>query len=185
MNDISARDLQGWEYIPLGPFTAKNLGTVISPWIVTLEALEPFRVALEKQDPVPLDYLKDPNLSSYNINLEAKIKPANCNEEEHLATSNFKYLYWSIPQQLAHHTISGCNMRPGDLLGSGTISGTKKEEFGSLMELTWNGKQPFNTKDGERTFIKDNDEIVFYGYAVKDGMRIGFGECRSLSLIHI
>lgn len=179
LNDLSARDIQTWEYVPLGPFNAKNFCTVISPWIITLEALEEFRVALPKQDPAPLPYLVDPNLSSYDIKLEVKLKPKGAEKADTISTSNFKHLYWSVAQQLTHHAVTGCNMRAGDLLGSGTISGTEKHEFGSLLELTWAGKEPLTLSNGEkRTFLLDGDELALVGSCEsKDGYTIGFGEC--------
>lgn len=178
MNDWSARDIQPWEYRPLGPFTAKNFATTISPWIVTMDALEPFRVSPPKQDPEPLDYLKENTPGGYNINLEVKIKSEKSNEPKLLSKGNFKHMYWTMKQQLVHHTITGCNMRPGDLLGSGTISGQTEDSYGSLIELTWNGKNKITLPSGEeRTFIENGDTIIMDAYCQGDGYRIGFGSC--------
>lgn len=175
-NDLSARDIQKWEYVPLGPFLAKNFGSVISPWVVTLDALEPFRVEGPKQEPEVLSYLKFDGKRNFDINLEVAIKPEN-NEETIVSKSNHKYLYWNIAQQLAHQTVNGCNINPGDMYASGTISGPTKDSFGSMLELSWGGKNPVKLKDGsERKFIHDNDTIIMRGYAEKNGVRIGFGE---------
>lgn len=180
LNDWSARDIQKWEYEPLGPFTAKNQGTVISPWIVTLDALEPFRCPSEVQDPQPLDYLKDPKFGQYDIKLQVFLKTEKTPEEQLLCTSNFKYMYWSMPQQLTHHTVSGCNMMAGDLYGSGTISGKEEHEFGSMLELCWAGKKEIKLLNDEtRKFLLDNDRVTMKGACEKDGVRVGFGECVS------
>jgi len=149
MNDWSARDIQVWEYVPLGPFTAKNLGTILAPWIITLDALEPFRCKLAAQDPPPMPYLTDPNYSSWDVPLEIWLKTESSGKEMKIATSNYKYMYWTVTQQLTHHTVTGCNMVAGDCLGSGTISGTTPEEYGSLMELSWNGTKPLKLESGE------------------------------------
>lgn len=182
MNDVSCRDIQGWEYVPLGPFTAKNCITVVSPWIVTKEALEPFRVELPKQDPVPLDYLKDPNYSSYDIDLNVYIKTQSSDKQDLISISNMKHLYWSPAQQVAHHTVTGCNLQTGDMLGSGTISGLdQNKESGSFIELSWNGKQPLQLPNGEtRTFWEDGDTIVMTGKAKKNETVISFGECTAM-----
>ena len=179
MNDVSCRDIQGWEYVPLGPFTAKNCITVVSPWIVTKEALEPFKVELPKQDPEPLDYLKDPNYSSYDIDLSVHIKTPKLDKPDLITVSNMKYLYWSPAQQVAHHTVTGCNLQTGDMLGSGTISGLdQNKESGSFIELSWNGKQPLQLSNGEnRTFWENGDTIIMTGKAKKNGDVISFGEC--------
>lgn len=179
MNDISCRDIQNWEYVPLGPFTAKNCITVVSAWIVTKEALEPFRVDLPKQDPEPLDYLKDPNYSSYDIDLGVKIQTASLDKPDLISVSNMKHLYWSPAQQIAHHTVTGCNLQVGDMLGSGTISGLdQNKEAGSFIELSWNGKQPIKLSNEEtRAFWQDNDTIIITGTANKDGNVVSFGEC--------
>lgn len=183
MNDWSARDIQAWEYVPLGPFNSKNLGTVISPWIITLDALEMFKVDLlpiEKEVP---DYLRDTIHSSYDINLQVYIKSKAMESEHLLSTSNFKYMYWTMAQQIAHHTITGCNLRTGDLLGSGTISGPDHSEYGSMIELTNNGKNKIELPNSEeRAFLKDYDTVVLRGFAEKDGIRIGFGDCVSTIL---
>lgn len=176
-NDLSARDIQSWEYVPLGPFLSKNFGSVISPWIVTLDALEPFRVKGPEQDPEVLPYLKTEGLRNFDINLEVAIKPEN-GSENIVCRSNFRYMYWNIAQQLAHHTVNGCNINTGDLYASGTISGPEPGTYGSMLELTWRGSKPIKLNDGsERKFIKDNDSVIMRGFAEKDGLRIGFGEC--------
>lgn len=175
-NDWSARDIQSWEYVPLGPFLGKNFGSSVSPWIVTLEALEPFRTASPKQEPEVLDYLKFNGDKNFSINLEVLLKPQN-GEETSLCRSNFKYMYWNMAQQLAHHTVNGCNVEVGDLYASGTISGSEKEEFGSMLELTWRGEHPVTLRDGSvRKFIEDHDTVIMRGYAARDGVRVGFGE---------
>ena len=178
LNDVSARDIQNWEYVPLGPFTAKNCITVISPWIVQAEALKPVYQKLPVQDPEPLDYLNDPKYGSYNVNLDVTLKTPT-SEKEHLITqSNMKYLYWSFGQQLSHHTVTGCNMNVGDLLGSGTISGKDKKESGSFLELSNNGKEPMVFENGEkRAFWEDGDTIILKGHANVNGKRVGFGDC--------
>jgi len=179
LNDWSARDLQKWEYVPLGPFTAKNFGSSISPWIVTLDALEPFRCKIEEQNPPPLEYLIDPKFGSYDINLTVALKTETNPKEQLLATSNFKYMYWSMAQQVTHHSVSGCNLVAGDLYGSGTISGPEKHEYGSMLELCWGGKEEIKLENEEvRKFLKDNDEVVMKGHCEKDGVRVGFGEVR-------
>jgi fumarylacetoacetase len=175
-NDWSARDIQTWEYVPLGPFLAKNFASSISAWIVTLDALEPFKVATPAQEPEVLSYLKYEGLKSYDINLEVAILPEN-NVETVISRSNFKYMYWNMAQQLAHHTVNGCNVRCGDLMGSGTISGPREDSYGSMLELAWKGTKPLKMNDGsERKFIQDNDTVIMRGFSSKDGVRIGFGE---------
>lgn len=177
VNDWSARDIQKWEYVPLGPFLAKNFATSISPWIVTLDALEPFRCAGPKQSPEPLPYLKSERDSAFDISLEVSIIPPNSDAVNVVCRSNFKHLYWNICQQLAHHTSGGCNINPGDLMASGTISGPEKGSFGSMLEITWRGTTPVRLSDGsERKFIGDGDTVVMKGVAEKNGLRIGFGE---------
>lgn len=177
VNDWSARDIQKWEYVPLGPFLAKNFATSISPWIVTLDALEPFKTKREEQIPEVLPYLKNTGDWLFDINLEVKIKTKNSEESFIISCSNSKYLYWDICQQLAHHSVSGCNMRTGDLLASGTISGPEKNSFGSLLELTWRGSEPLKFSNGEeRKFLQDGDTLIISGFCEKDGVRIGFGE---------
>ena len=180
MNDWSARDVQSWEYVPLGPFTAKNFGTTISPWIVTLEALEPFRVMGPHQEPAVLSYLKDPCTkgASYDIHLEVQLLNDSLKAPHVLSRGNFKYMYWSMRQQLVHHTVTGCSMQPGDLLGSGTISGPDADSYGSLIEITTNGAKPITLENGQtRTFIEDGDYISMIGYCQGKGYRIGFGPC--------
>ena len=178
-NDWSARDIQKWEYVPLGPFLAKNFASSISPWIVTMDALEPFRTKGPEQSPEPLSYLKQKGEKAFDINLEVLIKPEN-SEETVVSRSNFKYMYWSMAQQLAHHTINGCRVNSGDMMGSGTISGPTEDSFGSMLELTWGGQKPLKMKDGsERKFINDNDTVIVRGYCQKGNLRIGFGEVSS------
>jgi fumarylacetoacetase len=175
-NDLSARDIQSWEYVPLGPFLSKNFASVISPWIVTTEALEPFRCIGPVQDPEVLPYLRYDGKRNFDINLEVLIKPQH-SPEVSVCKSNFKYMYWNMSQQLAHHTINGCNMRTGDLCGSGTISGPDPGSYGSMLELTWKGTKPFTMPDGsERKFINDNDTVIMRGFGETSGIRVGFGE---------
>ncbi|MAZ86733.1 MAG: fumarylacetoacetase [Cellvibrionaceae bacterium] len=185
-NDWSARDIQAWEYQPLGPFLAKNFASTISPWIVTTEALVPFRESYSRDsnDPQPMAYLSSPNNSeqgSFDIALDCFIQTAGSNAENHLSTSNFKYSYWTVAQMVTHHTVNGCNLQAGDLLGSGTQSGPNADEAGSLLELTNGGKQPLTLANGEqRTFVEDEDTIIMRGYCQRDGARrIGFGEVTS------
>jgi fumarylacetoacetase len=181
-NDWSARDIQTWEYVPLGPFLAKNFASSVSSWIVTLDALEPFKVDGPKQEPEVLNYLKYEGQKSYDINLEVAIEP-NEAEESIVSRSNFKYMYWNMAQQLSHHTANGCNVRAGDLMGSGTISGPTEDSYGSMLELAWKGTKPLKMKDGsERKFIADHDSVIMRGHALKDGVRVGFGEVRTLVL---
>lgn len=175
-NDWSARDLQKWEYVPLGPFLGKNFGSTISPWIVTLDALEPFRVASPKQDPEVLPYLQYEGEHNFDVNLQVAIQPEG-EEESTICNSNFKYMYWNICQQLAHHTVNGCNIQIGDMMASGTISGKTPDSYGSMLELSWGGKNDIELeKGGTRKFIEDNDTVIMRGYCEKDGLRIGFGE---------
>ena len=176
LNDWSARDIQKWEYVPLGPFLAKNFASHISPWIVTLEALEPFKVSGPNQEPKVLSYLEYEGEKNYDINLEVEITPEG-SEEQTVCHSNFKYMYWNMAQQLAHHTVNGCNINVGDLYGSGTISGKDENSYGSMLELAWMGTKPVKMKDGtERKFINDGDTVTMKGYAEKGGKRVGFGE---------
>jgi fumarylacetoacetase len=178
-NDWSARDIQQWEYVPLGPFLAKNFASTMSPWIVTMDALEPFRVKGPEQQPHVLPYLAFEGDRNFDILLEVLMQPEN-GEKAVVCRSNFKYMYWNVNQQLAHHTVNGCNLQVGDLYASGTISGPSPGSFGSLLELTWNGQKPLQMPDGkERTFIEDGDTIILHGYAEKGGVRIGFGECKA------
>lgn len=181
MNDWSARDIQKWEYVPLGPFGAKNFATTISPWIVTLDALEPFRCptsAGKQENPTPLPYLQDPNYSSYDIKLGVTIQGEGMDKGETVSKSNFKNLYWNVKQQLVHHSVTGCNMQPGDLLGSGTISGTSQDSFGSMLELCWKGTRevPLGDSGHVRKFLKDGDIVNMTGVCEKEGVgRVGFG----------
>jgi fumarylacetoacetase len=177
MNDWSARDIQAWEYQPLGPFLAKNFCTSISPWVVTLEALEPFRKGLPAQEPQPLSYLRLTNDFTFDIQLEARLQIASMKEPHVITRTNFQNLYWSISQQLAHHTVSGCNLQPGDLLASGTISGAAEESRGCMLELTWRGANPLKLPSGEtRKWLEDGDRLSITGWCEGDGYRVGFGE---------
>lgn len=177
VNDWSARDIQKWEYAPLGPFLAKNFATTISPWVVMWEALEPFLVPGPVQDPQPLEYLQTTGDLAVNLNLEVWLTPAGGTQPTRITASNMRYLYWNVGQQIAHHTITGCNLQPGDLLASGTISGPKRESRGCLLELTWGGKAPVVLTDGqERRFLADGDRVTMTGWCQGDGYRIGFGE---------
>lgn len=177
LNDWSARDIQQWEYVPLGPFQAKAFATSISPWIVTREALEPFRVHGPAQDPVPLPYLRQAQPNNYDIELDVALRAAQMNQAAGICRTNFKYMYWSSVQQLVHHASSGCAMNVGDLLGSGTISGPEKHQRGSLLELSWNGTEPVELPGGvRRTFLEDGDSLVMRGWCQGDGYRVGFGE---------
>ena len=174
-NDWSARDIQAWEYVPLGPFLGKNFASAVSPWVVTMEALAPFRVKGPEQEPQVLPYLQYTGDKNIDIHLEVSIMPKN-GEETVVSRSNFKYMYWNMAQQLAHHTVNGCNIRVGDLMGSGTISGKDNTSYGSMLELSWSGTKPLPLKDGsQRTFIEDNDTVIMRGYCEKDGIRVGFG----------
>lgn len=176
LNDWSARDIQKWEYVPLGPFLAKNFASSISPWIVTMDALEPFRCKGPVQEPTPLPYLQQKGKHAFDINLEVYIEPENA-EPTLVSKSNFKYMYWSMSQQLAHHTSNGCRVNSGDMMGSGTISGPTQDSFGSMLELTWGGKNPLIMSDGtERKFINDNDTVTIKGHCQNSSVRIGFGE---------
>uniref|UniRef100_A0A8C9S057 Fumarylacetoacetase n=1 Tax=Scleropages formosus TaxID=113540 RepID=A0A8C9S057_SCLFO len=233
MNDWSARDIQAWEYVPLGPFLGKNFGTTISPWVVPMEALLPFTVPNEVQvaggggagerpdgtsdpnpsvrlvgvpsrsapalwdfenlsltlslvllqDPEPLPYLRHSDTYTFDINLFVSLKGEAMKEPVTICKSNFKYMYWTVKQQLAHHTVNGCNVRPGDLLASGTISGPDPESFGSMLELSWRGSKVINLGAGEtRTFLKDGDEVSLTGYCQGNGYRVGFGSCAGVVL---
>ena len=177
-NDWSARDIQQWEYVPLGPFNSKTFASSISTWIVTMDALEPFKTCTPHQEPRPLAYLREENLdNSYDIKLSVELKPEKSDKADVICQTNFKYLYWSMAQQLAHHTIAGCSVRVGDLMGSGTISGPTPDSFGSMLELAWNATKPLTLSNGEtRSFIQDGDTIIMKGYCEKDGIRVGFGE---------
>lgn len=177
-NDWSARDIQQWEYVPLGPFLGKNFASTMSPWIVTMDALEPFRVAGTEQNPHVLPYLYWEGKKNFDIVLEVLMQPEQSTEVV-VCRTNFKYLYWNVNQQLAHHTINGCNIKVGDLYASGTISGPSPGSYGSLLELSWNGQKSLHMPNGsERTFLEDGDTVIMHGFAEKDNIRIGFGECR-------
>ncbi len=178
-NDWSARDIQAWEYVPLGPFLGKNFNSTVSPWVVTLDALEPFRKKSPVQVPEVLPYLKGPDNSTFDIHLEVAIQPEQ-KESTTICKSNFSFLYWSMAQQLAHHTINGCNVQVGDIYASGTISGTAEDSFGSMLELTWRGTKPIMMPDGtERKFINDHDTVIMRAWSEKNGIRVGFGTCES------
>lgn len=177
LNDWSARDIQAWEYVPLGPFQAKAFGTSISPWVVTREALEPFRVHGPVQDPVPLPYLQQKGANNYDLQLSVDLKAEKMAKPNTISRTNFKYMYWSSVQQLVHHASSGCAMNVGDLLGSGTISGAEKSERGSMLELSWGGAEPLDLGNGvQRSFLEDGDSLTMRGWCQGDGYRIGFGE---------
>ena len=179
-NDWSARDIQKWEYVPLGPFLGKSFASSISPWVVTMEALDPFRVTGPIQEPNVLDYLKFDGLKNYDINLSVSITPEDSNIESIVCNSNFKYMYWNMNQQIAHHTVNGCNLNVGDIMASGTISGHTKDSYGSMLELSWGGKNPIELKDGsKRNFINDMDTVTMRGYCEKNNIRVGFGEVKS------
>jgi fumarylacetoacetase len=181
-NDWSARDIQKWEYVPLGPFLAKNFGSSISPWVVTMEALEPFRVSGPAQDPKPLPYLQQPNPSNFDIDLEVALTPEG-GDEKVISRSNFKYMYWSMAQQLAHHTINGCNVNVGDMMASGTISGPTEDSYGSMLELAWAGSKPLDLGGGqERKFIMDHDTVTMRGFAGSSDKKVGFGEVKTTIL---
>ena len=180
LNDWSARDIQKWEYVPLGPFNAKTFASEVSPWIVTMDALAPFKTACPTQEPKPLAYLneKDSN-NSFDINLSVELLPENSDEATVVCDTNFKYMYWSMAQQLTHHTITGCKVEVGDMMGSGTISGPTPDSYGSMLEIAWNATKPVTLKGGEtRSFIEDGDTVIMKGYSEKDGIRVGFGEVR-------
>ena len=178
VNDWSARDIQTWEYQPLGPFLAKNFATSISPWIITLEALEPFRCSGPKQDPKPLEYLRNTKDSTFDINLEIYLKTENMDSDQMISSSNYNYLYWNMNQQIAHHTITGCNLRTGDLLASGTISGPDKDNRGSMLELSWLWTEPIKLSNGdERKSLENGDTVTLRGWCQSEGYRIGFGDC--------
>jgi fumarylacetoacetase len=177
VNDWSARDIQKWEYQPLGPFLAKNFATSISPWVVSLEALEPFRCPGPVQEPQPLPYLQSIGDWHYDIHLEISLQTGKTGQPQRLAVSNFRHMYWNIAQQLAHHTVNGCNLRPGDLLASGTISGPTPDSYGSFLELAWKGTKPIQLAGGEtRVFLHDGDRVTFSGWCQGPGHRVGFGE---------
>jgi fumarylacetoacetase len=177
LNDWSARDIQQWEYVPLGPFQAKVFATSISPWVVTREALEPFRLHGPAQEPKPLAYLQQAQPNNYDMALEVGMRAPQMNAPKNISRTNFKYMYWSSVQQLVHHAACGCAMNVGDLLGSGTISGPEKDQRGSLLEISWNGTEPVELATGvKRTFLEDGDSLVMRGWCQGDGYRVGFGE---------
>ncbi|GKQ55207.1 fumarylacetoacetase [Bradyrhizobium sp. Ce-3] len=177
LNDWSARDIQQWEYVPLGPFQAKAFATSISPWVVTREALEPFRMQGPAQQPEPLAYLKQTQPNNYDLQLDVALRAGAMNEAKTICSTNFKYMYWSSVQQLVHHASSGCAMNVGDLLGSGTISGPEKHQRGSLLEISWNGTEPVELAGGvTRSFLENGDSLVMRGWCQGDGYRVGFGE---------
>ncbi len=177
VNDWSARDIQTWEYVPLGPFLSKNFATTISPWVVTLDALEPFRSESPKQNPQPLPYLQGPQRSTFDIPLTVTLQGAEMNTADTICQSNFRYLYWTMAQQIAHHTVTGCNLRPGDLLASGTISGPDKSSRGCLLELTWRGAEPLELSDNsQRKFLQDGDVLTLTAACQGSGFRVGFGQ---------
>ena len=183
VNDWSARDIQQWEYTPLGPFLGKNFGTTISPWVVPLAALEPFRCAGPPQDPEPLPYLRTSGPQSFDIRLQVELQTASLTAPQVISRTNLREAYWTPPQMLVHHTVGGCNLRPGDLLASGTISGDTPESSGSLLELTWRGQRPLKLRSGEqRGFLADGDTVILRGWCDGDGYRVGFGACRGTIL---
>ncbi len=183
VNDWSARDIQKWEYVPLGPFLGKNFGTSISPWVVTLEALAPFAKPGPIQEPAPLPYLQSQGDWAFDIQLEVCLKSPKMTEPQRICASNFRHLYWNICQQLAHHTVNGCNVRPGDLMASGTISGPTPDSYGSMLELAWRGEKPLQFPNGEtRKFLQDSDLLTMTGWCQGDGYRVGFGEVRGTIL---
>ncbi len=177
VNDWSARDIQKWEYVPLGPFLAKSFATSISPWVVPLEALEPFRCAGPAQEPAPLPYLRSPGDWGFDIHLEVLLQGEKMDRPQRICATNFKHLYWNVCQQLAHHASNGCNLRPGDLLASGTVSGPTPDSLGCLLELAWKGTKPLTFPNGEtRTFLQDGDRVTMTGWCQGEGYRVGFGE---------
>jgi len=177
LNDWSARDIQQWEYVPLGPFQAKAFATSIGPWIVTREALEPFRLQGPVQNPAPLEYLAQQGANNYDMQLDVALRAPGMAAPERICTTNFKYMYWSSVQQVLHHASSGCAMNIGDLLGSGTISGPEKHQRGSLLEISWNGTEPLELPGGaKRTFLEDGDSLSFHGWCQGKGFRVGFGQ---------
>ncbi len=175
-NDWSARDIQKWEYVPLGPFLGKSFASSISPWVVTMEALQPFALKAPEQDPAVLPYLQSEGRKNYDLSLEVSIKPMS-EAPLVVSRSNFKYMYWTMQQQLAHHTINGCNVRVGDMMASGTISGVEENSYGSLLEITWAGKNPIEFPSGSsRKFLQDGDSVAMTAYARKGEIALGFGE---------
>ena len=179
VNDWSARDIQAWEYVPLGPFLGKSFATTISPWIIPIEALAPFRLPMPDQAPTPLPYLTSNHRAGLDLDLTVDITPAGSTTSERLASTSFMNMYWSMAQQLAHATVNGATIRPGDLFASGTVSGPTRDEFGSLLEISWNGTQPIQLADGAtRTFLNEGDTVTIRGRCTADGaVPIGFGNC--------
>lgn len=179
MNDWSARDIQKWEYVPLGPFLGKNFATTISPWVVTMDALQDFAIANPVQEPTPLPYLQHTDPYTFDVNLEVSLNCEIMKRPVTICTTNFKNMYWTPKQQLVHHTVTGCNVRPGDLMGSGTISGETPDSYGSMLELSWKGTKPLDLGEGvTRKFLQDGDEVIMTGFCQGNGYRVGFGECR-------
>lgn len=180
LNDWSARDIQKWEYVPLGPFNAKTFASEVSPWIVTMDALAPFKTSCPTQEPKPLAYLNEKETeNSFDINLSVELLPKNAESTTVVCETNFKYMYWSMAQQLTHHTITGCKVEVGDMMGSGTISGSTPDSYGSMLEIAWNATKPVTLTGGAtRSFIEDGDTVIMKGYSEKDGIRVGFGEVR-------
>jgi fumarylacetoacetase len=179
VNDWSARDIQRWEYQPLGPFLGKSFATSVSPWVVTLDALEPYLTRPRTQDPEPLEYLRTGESWAVDLELEVLLRSAAMSAPQSISRTNFAGMYWTMAQQLAHVTVNGTNVRPGDLYASGTVSGPDPGSYGSLIELTWGGEQPIMLEDGsERRFLEDGDTVILRGWCERDGQpRIGFGEC--------
>jgi fumarylacetoacetase len=178
LNDWSARDIQRWEYQPLGPFLSKSFATTISPWIVTADALAPFRIEQPTQEPAPLTYLAAREPYTFDIQLQVSLATEKLPSPHKLTDSNFRNLHWSVAQMVAHHTVGGCNLQPGDLLGSGTISGPTPDSFGSMLEIAWRGDRPIKLPSGEmRSFIQDGDTVIMTAWCESEGRRIGFGEC--------
>jgi len=176
VNDWSARDIQGWEYEPLGPFLGKSFATTISPWIVPMAALAPFRAPGPEQDPAPLNYLQQDGDWAFDVNLAVDLQSESMDAPHTVCRSNFKHMYWTVCQQLAHHTVNGCNTQPGDLMASGTISGPTEDSYGSMLELSWRGQNPVKLPNGDtRSFLEDGDRVVLRGHAQGDGYRVGFG----------
>ncbi|PEN14576.1 fumarylacetoacetase [Longibacter salinarum] len=176
VNDWSARDIQKWEYVPLGPFLGKSFATTISPWVVPMAALDPFRVDGPEQDPEPLEYLKQSGAQNFDIELKVGLQTESMDAPHTICETNFSYMYWSVAQQVAHHTVNGCNLRPGDMLASGTISGPTEDSYGSMLELSWRGERPLEMPSGEtRSFLQDGDRVVMSGHAQGDDYRVGFG----------
>lgn len=177
VNDWSARDIQKWEYQPLGPFLSKNFATSISPWVVPLEALQPFRVSGPRQSPVPLPYLQSSDNNTFDVQLQAMLQSPRMSAPEQITSTNLRYLYWNIAQQVAHHTVTGCNLRTGDLLATGTISGLTRDSLGCMLEMTNGGKHPMHLRNAEsRNFLDDLDRVTMTGYCQGAGYRVGFGE---------